>query len=597
MQNSYNTGDVSGEDSVGGVVGGNDGTVQNSYNTGDVSGIGHVGGVAGNNRDTVQNCYNTGDVSGTDYVGGVVGFNIAGTLVQNSYNTGGVSGNGHVGGVVGYNSYGTVQNSYNTGDVSGEDTVGGVVGCNSYGTVQSTYFLKEISGINDGIDGIGLDRGDGEATAKTTIEMQSQDFTNLLNDWVIENRGTISGLYFWLQETTTSYPSLKEAYVVTVTDGSVSNYKGIAFVGNTVNLTPNTVEGKVFSSWSVTPNTVTVTNNSFTMPSEDVMVTGIYKDLFTATFNLNGGNISGSTTDIKIYAKVDDTVVMPSQNPMMSGYTFEGWFTEMTGGTEITTATKLTKDTTFYAQWTKTALLPQTLSFSQSEVKKVANEGKFTNTLTGVKTEVTYTSTNEDVAKVDPKTGEVMVVSAGTTNIIATATKDLTYDMATASYKLTVDSVKALSFDEIVDYVASFDGNFDELAKIYFNGVELTLKKIDNDTYELMGYPQGSSTVIGKAERGSIVVTLYKEFLKTLPAGNYDLVITLNGAPTVPVGSTVVSVPEGAPTATPTPTTAPSGPQTGDYSNPILIVGVMTLSLAAVVVLMRRVKILNSKNK
>ena len=60
VENCYNTGKVSGEGSVGGVVGENSsgiGTVTNCYNTGTVSGKGSVGGVAGENNGTVANCY------------------------------------------------------------------------------------------------------------------------------------------------------------------------------------------------------------------------------------------------------------------------------------------------------------------------------------------------------------------------------------------------------------------------------------------------------------------------------------------------------------------------------------------------------------
>ena len=130
VENCYNTGTVSGESQVGGVIGDNHvwgtGTVQSCYNAGDVSGTSQVGGVVGNNSRTVENCYNTGMVSGNIDVGGVVATNDG--TVQSSYNTGTVSGERQVGGVVGLHILGTVQDSYNTGEVSGTSDVGGVVG-------------------------------------------------------------------------------------------------------------------------------------------------------------------------------------------------------------------------------------------------------------------------------------------------------------------------------------------------------------------------------------------------------------------------------------------------------------------------------------
>ena len=161
VTNCYNTGKVSGPDSgsdnnVGGVVGYNSFsvTVTNCYNTGKVSGPdsgsdNNVGGVVGDNNSTVKNCYNTGAVTGNSYVGGVVGDNSG--SVTNCYNTdsGTVKGNNYVGGVVGDNNS-TVKNCYNTGAVTGNSYVGGVVGDNS-GSVTNCY--NTDSGTVTGSDG------------------------------------------------------------------------------------------------------------------------------------------------------------------------------------------------------------------------------------------------------------------------------------------------------------------------------------------------------------------------------------------------------------------------------------------------------------
>ena len=88
VQNLSVSGSVSGNSSVGGVVGSNsfDATVKNCYNTGKVSGSDHVGGVVGEKSGNVENCYNTGNISGNRDVGGVVGWNVS--SVTNCYNTG-----------------------------------------------------------------------------------------------------------------------------------------------------------------------------------------------------------------------------------------------------------------------------------------------------------------------------------------------------------------------------------------------------------------------------------------------------------------------------------------------------------------------------
>ncbi|MCQ2060239.1 MAG: hypothetical protein MJY47_01455 [Fibrobacter sp.] len=108
---------------VGGVVGYNDGDLSNVYNTGAVSGQGEVGGVVGWNSfdGTVRNVYNTGAVSGGSFVGGVVGRNWS--FVGEVYNTGAVSGNKSVGGVVGYNKD-FVENAYYNTDFYTGNAIG-----------------------------------------------------------------------------------------------------------------------------------------------------------------------------------------------------------------------------------------------------------------------------------------------------------------------------------------------------------------------------------------------------------------------------------------------------------------------------------------
>ena len=149
VTNCYNTGSVTGEGPVGGVVGFNVGTVINCYNTGSVTGNGYVGGVVGTSGGTVTNCYNTGSITG-NWVGGVVSDNNG--TVANCYNEGNITGNDGVGGVVAWvggvvgDNRDSVTNCYNTGIVNGNERVGGVVGCNEGGTVTDCYNEGSITG-------------------------------------------------------------------------------------------------------------------------------------------------------------------------------------------------------------------------------------------------------------------------------------------------------------------------------------------------------------------------------------------------------------------------------------------------------------------
>ncbi|RKJ76154.1 hypothetical protein D7X33_15360 [Butyricicoccus sp. 1XD8-22] len=68
---------------------------------------------------------------------------------------------------------------------------------------------------------------------------------------------------------------------------------------------------------------------------------------YTITFDANGGNISPMTAVTGSDGKLSDIPV-----PARSGYTFEGWYTELSGGTRITENTTFTQDTIVYAHWT-----------------------------------------------------------------------------------------------------------------------------------------------------------------------------------------------------------------------------------------------------
>ena len=128
-----------------------------SFATGDVTGYDNVGGLVGRSKDSIENSYAIGDVIGNSNVGGLVGHLEIDASVTYSYATGDVTGNlsegdgGDVGGLVGI-AYGIISNSHATGDVSGNYDVGGLVGdLNSDGVIRNSYATGDVtaSGFND----------------------------------------------------------------------------------------------------------------------------------------------------------------------------------------------------------------------------------------------------------------------------------------------------------------------------------------------------------------------------------------------------------------------------------------------------------------
>ena len=253
---SHATGQVSGQDEVGGLVGRTWGTVWYSSAAVNVSGNDAVGGLVGHQilNDTVAS-YATGNVEGINAVGGLVGaVSDVSHVIEASYATGNVSGTGArltdsdsgfiicdfvggftpsgpvetttstgggVGGLVG-SSCGWIEVSYATGAVSGTTAVGGLIGSGRFARAQSSYWNLETSGVRVGVgeddandNGVidGTERLRLGVGGKTTAELQTPtDYTGIYEAWNVElgdpifDDGELDDP--WDFGTTTQYPAL-----------------------------------------------------------------------------------------------------------------------------------------------------------------------------------------------------------------------------------------------------------------------------------------------------------------------------------------------------------------------------------------------------
>ena len=147
-------------------------------------------------------------------------------------------------------------------------------------------------------------------------------------------------------------------YAVTVRDdghGTGSADPASATAGTEITLTATPNAGYHFKEWQVMSGDVTVRDDKFTMPGSDVEVKAIFEEdapptptEYTVTFDGNDGTPSvGSmiTTKQKLTSLPDAS---------RSKHSFNGWYTEKSGGTKITTDTVFSANTTVYAQWTHT---------------------------------------------------------------------------------------------------------------------------------------------------------------------------------------------------------------------------------------------------
>ena len=102
-------------------------------------------------------------------------------------------------------------------------------------------------------------------------------------------------------------------------------------------------------AWKLGDNEI-VPNNSVPMVKGGLNFVGIWtreKATVTVTFDANGGTVAPTSKTIT----KGSTLTLPT--PVLSGYRFDGWFTEKTGGTQVNAGATFDKDTTLYAHWTK----------------------------------------------------------------------------------------------------------------------------------------------------------------------------------------------------------------------------------------------------
>jgi uncharacterized protein (TIGR02145 family)/uncharacterized repeat protein (TIGR02543 family) len=176
-------------------------------------------------------------------------------------------------------------------------------------------------------------------------------------------------------ENTTVYARWVEGDIPTYTikfdanGGTVSPTNGTTTAHGTLSSLPTpTRSGYTFAGWfsalsngeEVTEHTVFDTD--FTIYAHWAAIT------FTITFDANGGTVSPTSAATGANGRLAS-----EPRPERSGFTFDGWYTARTGGTEVTTSTVFTADATVYARWVSGTVPTYTITFN-------ANSGTVTPT-------------------------------------------------------------------------------------------------------------------------------------------------------------------------------------------------------------------------
>ena len=164
IENCTNHANVTGYNMVGGIIG-YSAQITNCTNTGDIVitgtrwGYGGAGGIIGNGNN-VKSCTNEGDVSGNTSIGGIVGYNNSNNCnIDNCENYGNITLNGidnmsAAGGVLGLNALkAEIKNTYNQGTILGKGTLvgsGGIIGASKGASNDSELILSIYNSFNTG---------------------------------------------------------------------------------------------------------------------------------------------------------------------------------------------------------------------------------------------------------------------------------------------------------------------------------------------------------------------------------------------------------------------------------------------------------------
>ena len=157
---------------------------------------------------------------------------------------------------------------------------------------------------------------------------------------------------------------------VPVDDTSYESGSTVTVLGNTGGLTRT---GYTFTGWNTAADgsgTGYVAGNTFTITGNTWLHARWIPNDYTVTFDANGGDPPSPAGMSVTY----DSAYGPLASASRTGYTFAGWFTSASGGSEVTASTTvaITADQTLYAHWNATPVVDagpaQTIYMTGSDV-------------------------------------------------------------------------------------------------------------------------------------------------------------------------------------------------------------------------------------
>lgn len=305
-----------------------------------------AGGIAGKMKSlsTVKNCANYGNIkisrsANNVFIGGLIGECIGSNnfYIVNNINYGNITIENlgiertYVGGIVGHTQKTfSIESCVNLGDVSTSGfgvTLGGIVG---YAYNVANYIINNSYWISSDYVYI-------EGTSN--LQVENSEKIDELNETIINtlNSGNQSQGK-WLLNTNgynvTFFIDSRMIFSSTSKMILVPNFEG-------------STEG-IFDGWYIDNTYMEIFINSTI--SSNITLYGLSGKNVTVTFEGNNGNTSFASKNVNCGRNYGE---LP--NATLDGYIFNGWFTEMSEGTEVKPNTSVTASSnhTLYAHWIK----------------------------------------------------------------------------------------------------------------------------------------------------------------------------------------------------------------------------------------------------
>ena len=315
--------------------------------------------------------------------------------------------------------------------------------------------------------------------------------------------------------------------------GSLSTtFKMVTFNSNYGTLPKPSRSGYNFLGWFTAKEggTEVTSSTRMTTPKNHTLYAHWSVDSFTVTFSANGGSVSPSSKSVT-YGGTYGTLPTPTR----TGYTFLGWFTSKTGGTQVNSSTKVTngKNHTLYAQW----------SASSSSVIYNANGGSVSPSSKSVTYGGTYGTLPTPTRTGHKFLGWFTSATGGT--------------QVTPSTKVTTTETHTIYAHWQADtYTVTYDANGGSVSpaskNVTYGGTYGTLAKPSKSGYDFAGWYTAASGGTKVTSSTKVTATSNHKIYAHWSDNTYTVTFDANGGSVSPTSKTVTSA---APYGTlPTPT-------------------------------------------